>query len=243
MPKPPKNPRAKPSSTKAVPATDPRTPSGQPSRFELPEPSKFDPEKIIRPKGDDPFAMFMLALAVVFNDHKGLFLLSDGIDSLKPPDGEISAHAGEWHGLNMQIYRLRIGMFRELFTLIETFLTEANGPQMQRILKRIPPGARVHWEDLVRVALDKGGVSDKKFKTILVKIRANLSFHYYQPKQLVAGYRRHFFESEVQPGNAHAYASLGKNMERTRFYFADAAIQGSLRCCKTVRDSNKDSCR
>jgi hypothetical protein len=119
-------------------------------------------------------------------------------------------------------------VFRELFTLIEAFPDDANGLQMQLILKKMPPKARAHWTDLVRVALNQSGVSDKKFKTILTKIRANLSFHYYQPKQLVAGYRRHFYESGAQPGNAHAYASMGKNMERTRFYFADAAIQGSL---------------
>ena len=79
----------------------------------------------------------------------------------------------------------------------------------------------------MRVALEQGA-SDEMFMKTLVKIRDNISFHYKQPKKLVEGYRRHFFESKLHAANAHAYVSLGNTMGHTRFFFADAAVSGSL---------------
>ena len=119
MTKRPRIPDFKPSPKRLppTPKSDPVGDTGHPSRFEsLLDLSKYDPEKIIPRKDTHPFAMFMLALALIYNDHKGLFILSELLRTMAtPPDGELSAHAGEFTGLDIQIYRLRVGMFREPF--------------------------------------------------------------------------------------------------------------------------------
>jgi hypothetical protein len=68
--------------------------------------------------------------------------------------------------------------------------------------------------------------SDQKdqFRAWLVKVRNNAVSHYYNPKALMQGYRRHFFEEPPAPYNEFAFASLGASLEETRFYFADAAV-------------------
>ena len=62
----------------------------------------------------------------------------------------------------------------------------------------------------------------------VMKIRNSIAYHYYQPKKLVQGYKKHFLESPRSEHNALAYSSFGKNMEESRFYFADAAAERAV---------------
>ncbi len=59
--------------------------------------------------------------------------------------------------------------------------------------------------------------ADKAFKMAVMKIRNSIAYHYYQPKKLVQGYKKHFLESPRSEDNALAYSSFGKNMEESRF--------------------------
>lgn len=113
--------------------------------------------------------------------------------------------------------------------MIEEFREEALGPDVDKLLRRAPERTRTDWSDLVSIACRRGDATDGKFAKVLIQIRNNVAFHYAQPKPLAAGFRAHFFESPPNPTNEHAYCSFGRNMERTRFYFADAAVQGALK--------------
>lgn len=209
-----------------------------PKRFDLAPLIKLDPERVVPKHGNDRFSMFMLALAVVFNDLKGILLFFGPIAPSKPQDDEISGHAGEWRGLDLQLHRYRVGLIHELITLLGEFEEEATGRQMQQILRKATPKTRSNWSDLVKIATDKEDTSKKTFANKVVRIRNNIAFHYYRPKDLLAGYRHHFFGSQQTEAHNHAYCSIGKDMESTRFFFADAAIQGALTTIQGDQESH-----
>lgn len=61
-------------------------------------------------------------------------------------------------------------------------------------------------------------------------VRNSLAFHYrYGGSSITGGYQRHFATTPRRPESEHAYMSLGESMERTRFFFADAAAQAAVR--------------
>jgi|SRR5450759_432398 len=207
----------KPLSKKAEPKTD------------LAPLTKYDPERVVAKQGRDEFTEFTMALAVAYNDLKGLFLWRELLLPLKPPDPTVvSAKSGEWHGVEIQIHRLLVAQLHELLKLIKEFESVASGEAMHRLLKKAPPSTRHHWDDLVKIATEKGTPRDTAFAEVLVQTRNSVSYHYYQPKMLIAGFRHYFFELAPGAHNESAFASIGENMEQTRFYFADAAILGAL---------------
>jgi hypothetical protein len=197
-------------------------------KFKLAPLTKVVPNDIVPAKGNDNLRSFMLALAVVFNDLKGLMMFRQVLAPLKAPDSEVSSAAGEWRGLEIQLDRYTIALVHELLLLVGHFAAEAQGPDISLWLSKAPPSVRKRWRNIVNVSVGGKGDGDAAFTKILLQVRNNLSSHYYQPKALVAGFRKHFFESSASAVNAFAYASLGKNMERTRFYYADAALQAGI---------------
>jgi hypothetical protein len=58
---------------------------------------------------------------------------------------------------------------------------------------------------------------------MLLRIRNKIVFHY-EPKEIFRGYKRQFLGAT--PPQDRAYISRGLSMEATRFYFADAAVDG-----------------
>jgi hypothetical protein len=148
---------------------------------------------------------------------------------LKPRDDEVSAQAGEWRGLEIQLQRYTIALVHELLTLIHTFQAEATGPEITGWMKDAHPEIRRRWQRLIRIAGGSDSRGDPSFSKVLIQIRNNISSHYYQPKALIAGFRRHFFEAPKSRTNVVAYASVGRNMEQSRFYFADAALQSAMK--------------
>jgi hypothetical protein len=190
--------------------------------------TKLEPEKLVSKDGRDSLAEFVLALSLVFNDLKGIVNWRDYIRSQPPETNVISPESGEWIGFEMQIHRLMIAQLHELLRLIEEFEEIVEGEEMRRIMKKAVPSVRRRWGEIVRIAIGKGSSRDDTFANVLVKVRNNASYHYYQPKTLLAGFREFFYTSPTNAGNEWAYASIGNNMGQTRFYFADAAMQATL---------------
>ena len=211
-------------------------------KFELAPLAKFDPAKIVSEQGNDRVASFILSLALAFNDLKGLLLFREALLPAKPADqSAIAPDSGEWAGISLQVHRLLVAHLHELLLLIKEFEDEATGASIKAIMKRAARTVRDDWDELVKIAVGKGARSDTDFTRVLMLTRNNAVYHYNQPKPLVAGYRRHFFNNPPNPTNEHAYASVGQNMERTRFYFADAAVQGALENLLGAVDNEKFS--
>jgi hypothetical protein len=186
----------------------------------------LDPATVVSRSGSNRFEMFMLALALVFNDFKGLTMCVRAFADSRPEPGEFSEEAGEWHGLNLQLHRLTVGLVRELLVLLEKFPDESKDPRIYSMLRHTEPKARRDWDDLRRIAVGDDP-ADREFTKVLIRIRG-LAFHYDQPKQLVAGYRRHFFSGASDPHNKYALRSVAALTIRNRFYYADAAVQAML---------------
>ena len=196
--------------------------------FELAPLEALDPEKIVAKGGSDRFQMFMLTLALVWNDFKGLVMVADAFKAYKPPKGEVSASAGQWNGLDMQIHRLKVGLMWELMEFLAKFRVEASDPRVFAMLKQTEPQATKDWRDLIRIATRSPIEAERTFTNVLKTIRNNSAFHYYDPRKLVAGYRRHFFGGNTGPGYESAFRSFDGTVPKTRFYFADAAIESLL---------------
>lgn len=196
--------------------------------FQLAPAMKCAPEKLLSPSEEDRLQIFLLALAVVYNDLKGLQLMHDELQTCKPPPAEISPSSGQWIGLEMQVHRYIVGLMHELLKLLASFEAEVGGPDIARWIKSAHPSVRKRWRNIVSIASGGRGSGDKSFTRVLVMIRNNAVFHYYQPRLLARGYRKHFFEDPPAMYNEHAYVSLGRNMAQTRFFYADAAMQGAM---------------
>lgn len=196
--------------------------------FDLAPLKSFRPEGIIARDGKERFGAFMLALATAFNDLKGLLYWRRLILQKSTGMRGVSPRVGQLAGMELQVQRLILAHLHEFLELLKAFKEESRGEEMRALLRTAPLGTQRQWEDLVRFATGEGDARDAQFTKVLVIVRNNAAAHYYQPNALVGGFRRHFYELRPAPNNAAAYASIGINMEQTRFYYADAALQAFI---------------
>lgn len=220
------------------------SPDARLPHFQLAPMLDTSPESVLRQSTADPLAELFLSLAVVFNDVKGLMWIGEILEDGRPNDGQVSAYGAQWQGIAIQITKLACGLVHELFKLLKNYRGDLHSAEMKRLLKKVPPGVAKKWKSLIALSGDVGTPSSSLAKSLL-KIRNNVSFHYDQPQMLVRGYCRHFFELEPSPQNERAYYSAGRNMEETRFYYADAAVQQSLAILRdrSVNDFNEELSR
>ncbi len=202
--------------------------------------TEITPEALVPRTGDDELASFMLALAVFFSDLKGLLLLQEMLEQA-PPDEGVSPASGEWRGLVIQLQKLMYGALRELFDLMKKHDHLTDDRELMRLFKKKPASAKRRWTQLVAVSRGRGDDSGNRFIKVLIKIRNNLAFHYGQSKQLVAGFRRHFYELPSSEDNRFAYASLGSTLGATRFYYADAAVQKAMQILSGEKGTGLDA--
>ena len=196
--------------------------------FRLAPLQKIGPECLVSATGSDRMELFILALAQVFNDLKDLAYVSTCLSDAKPREAKINPYFGQWMGMNLHVHRLIYGLLFELFELLRKFEDQIRSPEFLKIERQMGSRTQRDWKALRKFALGEKGGSKTEFGKCLERIRHNLSFHYYQPKQIMRGYRRHFFGIESGPHAEFAYYSIGQNMEETRFYYADAAGQAAL---------------
>jgi hypothetical protein len=200
--------------------------------------------------------MLLLALALVFNDLKGLALMRDAIAGMPPKPFEISEHAGEWGGLELQMYRYQVSVLHELFKALSSFTSVLESEEFRALVASMPANAKGQWDELVAIASGTARAEETELGGLLARIRNSIGFHYYNPKTLADGFQYVFAGEGQHDGTRQAWASFGKNMEETRFYYADAAVQGALvqiqgklgndtfrRQMKRVHDATNESLR
>lgn len=165
---------------------------------------------------------FILSLALIFNDLKGLLWVHGRLEEGKPKDKKPTPYMGQWGGMNIQYWRLACGVLRELLIAIDKNVTVIQHEDFILCLKKQDKIVMRAWKNLVDVSAGhkKPGTSLGHF---LLMIRNNLSFHYFQSEMLMMGYEK-WREKEVL-GSEAAYMSRGRNMSESRFYFADAASE------------------
>jgi hypothetical protein len=202
-----------------------------------PQPSwnleRTEPRTLLRSRGpgkkEDERGRFFLALALAYNDLKGLAYLS-GLakqEGTRSP-GELSPEAGEQNGVQLQITRYLIGLLHELMNLIKANEAIVLSSKVVALAGRMPSEARDNWTAILDIALQRGDEPSDRLWKLLHRVRNNLAFHYDQPKNLAQGYERAFFGSGRLPQYDAAYYSLGTTMEFTRYFYADAAAQAGV---------------
>ncbi|HEX2875256.1 MAG TPA: hypothetical protein VHP33_28590, partial [Polyangiaceae bacterium] len=195
--------------------------------FELAPLQSIDPARVVSRSDATRFEMFMLALALFYNDWKGLAWFKSAILKPQPPPTEITAYGGQVAGLSIQFSRLQIGALHEFMKLLQEEREVVEGREVTNLVALIPKDSRDAWKSLVSIALGKGRQREP-LAIALERIRNGLAFHYYQPKALTKGFQRSFFELNGRLGSEAAYYSSGESLEQTRFYYADAAATSAM---------------
>jgi hypothetical protein len=195
--------------------------------FPLAELVGFDRSVFLNDPKYEALDGFVLSLALAFNDFKTMMWVWSLLDEFKPEEpkgGAIEKKFGQFVGMRWHILRLLVGNFVELRGLIS-----ANQPLFEetiwvRTLRKLSNTEAKSWNSVVEfdARAKTKGTWENKFHSLLEYVRNNGTFHYAQNQPLIRGYKRAFTKEGL--GAAYAYASLGKNLEESRFYFADAAV-------------------
>jgi hypothetical protein len=187
---------------------------------------KCPPGELVRNQGDLAGG-FILALATVFNDIKALAAFEQPMLPVRPKPTDFSAEAGEWRGQATVIHRFMAGVIYELMELINKKRFMLEDPDIKAAIGELKGDILEDWTAIVDVALGRDEPSNA-FRAVLAQIRNNASFHYRALDEMNKSYLAHFATEPKTPANEAACYSLGENMERTRFHFADAAAQGIM---------------
>ncbi|MBZ9578179.1 hypothetical protein KJA13_04120 [Patescibacteria group bacterium] len=183
---------------------------------------EFDPRAFIGTE-DIPQELcnFILALALAYNDYKD-YSINYHMHLNSEPKGKPQRNSawGEYAGIKFHIIRLHIAFVHELFKLIQNNKKILKHSFFEEIIRVLNKKARKSWTLLIDIAL--ADESAPKKSNPLHMIRNKVAFHY-DAKELLAGYKKGFFENGEILENA--CISLGNTIENARFYFADRAIQ------------------
>lgn len=193
---------------------------------------EIDPNRIIDQKKFDDLDNFFLALGLIFNDLKGVVLFEKMLVERfrKPKTSEVSVQRGEYGGLLIQIVKISSALISEFFKLLEENRDIINSFRFKKILKDVNISEREMWSDIIKIVFGEN-LKKSDFSEKLIRVRNNITFHYYQsPRNLRNGFIDFFFKRDVKQCNNKAYYSIKKNMTmgNTRFYYVDAAEQGCL---------------
>lgn len=183
------------------------------------DPQAFQPDSNVSKE----LCGFILSLAFIYNDMKNISLFFE-LTSKSAPEGEFEERKdwGEFNGILNFLDRLIIGLLHELFRLIRDNKKVIDDIYFKQIIKSIRKDVKTSWQALVDTSFDR--YSSNQLAKELMIIRNKVSFHY-DPKVIKQGYD--FFYDKVKKMN-RAYISRGRNMQESRYYFADAAGESCI---------------
>ena len=207
-------------------------------KFELETLESFDP-KAFEGNADIPqdICNFILTLALVFNDLKDFLYANYYIQKLKPEcELKINRMSGHYTGIDGHLKRNIIGYIHELMNLINDNEKVIEHPFFKSIISKLAIGEQEAWASLVDSSFKKQNSTD--IGKYLLHIRNQVVFHY-EPKAIYKGYKQFFTTGNTSnKGTERAFMSRGTNMAATRYYFADAAING---CFSAYNKENSDT--
>jgi hypothetical protein len=163
----------------------------------------------------------VLALALIFNDFRGLVIGFHLLRQVPAPDKRTPAK-GQRAGLEVYLLRLIAGLTHELLELIRSNNEVLKEPSFVRITKQMPREFREPWNSLMSAASSNNGRDE--FTRALLLIRNKVGFHY-DTKELLRGYRL-AFGAETKFGRPSI--SNGTSLITSQFYFADASASAYI---------------
>lgn len=185
------------------------------------------PSKLIKKDKSNDFDNFFLVLGLIYNDLKDLILFTNLIQkNYRQPRPDVvepaSVHLGQLGGVNNHLNRLAVGFMSEFIIFLRQNKKVINNINFMLLIKNLPPEARKNWNHILGVLEDK---DSDDFLSKIAKIRSNVAFHYDQSlKEIRSGFIKKFYDSPPNEYNKKAFYSLGDNIETTRFYYCDGAV-------------------
>ncbi len=204
---------------------------------------KSFPEDIIQEQNDNKeeneFRENILALSLIFNDAKNIALLNDTINDLYAVEKQttVSDNNGELTGLRLYFARLLFGTLHESLNYLNEKRGVFESVKFITLTESLSKNDQLKWKLISKIAFNEK-VDTDEFKSefmdetkdlvdLIQAIRNNITFHYQTKKRLAGGYKNFFFERQSNETNQFAWRSLQKtNFSETRYYYADAAIEG-----------------
>lgn len=194
---------------------------------------------LVRPddsETDKKLKRLTLTLALIFNDLKDLHWFGVQLRYGQPPPSDAKKpdpYVGQWNAMGGLVHRLLSAFLVEMMKVLEANSALFETERFKRAVSAIEgKSAKDGWGILVEsLRLEEGGRSAHPLARFLRKVRNQAASHYghkEELKPLSEGYRR-VFETGSSEQSAFAFASLGDNMEETRFFLADAAVSELVR--------------
>ena len=210
-------------------------------------PRRNNPEALVSQSkiddADEDLKDFFLTLALMFNDLRGILIINQTLKGVyeKPAVFEEAdkGHMGDYGGIDLQVLKTIHGLLYEALAYLKKKQDIISSNYVKNLIRVMPSRERDDWELLMMIATDQP-IINTKFKNkyndiirILKILRNHVSFHYQAEdgrKRLIDGFRRFFFEGleGVETGaREFAYRSTkDSDIEASRYYYADAALQG-----------------
>lgn len=188
------------------------------------------PQKLVDRKNPRDLEVFMLVLSFIYNEIKGLIIIqNDFYEKYERPILTPDVHTAEYSGIELQYYRMFLSSLFELTEFLKSRKNIIESHNFKVLVSKVGPEFVEIWKGLMSLVNQE----DKKpgtFKYVLQRVRNTVTFHYDNKGKIITqGYIKHFFNDATNPFNVEAFYSLADNMEETRFYFADAAVEREMK--------------
>lgn len=184
------------------------------------------PSKIIDKSNINDIDNLFLSLGLIFNDLKGIILFNDILkkEYIKPKDNEISAHGGEYAGIQLQILKLSVALVDEFFLELEKNKEIIKSLRFQLIKNGLNKELKNKWNNIMNIVLNPGK-DPNNYLSKIARIRNNIAYHYdHSGTQLRNSFIKRFFDKPKDKSNEKAYYSMGGTIETTRYFYCDAVI-------------------
>ncbi len=190
----------------------------------------IDPARLVNQRINDKVENFFLILGVFYNDLKSLtFHLLQTDNKFEGLNIGISPEVGEYGGIKNHLNRLTAAHIHEFFKFISENKNVLEYQEFKFVYKELNQDLKDRWDGIVNIAMGKKVNSSSDFSKILLLIRNNLAFHYYQGGEVLReGFIDYFYNFKKNEKNETAYYSVSDTMNETRFYYCDAAVERSM---------------
>lgn len=176
--------------------------------------------------GSSPSDGFVLAMSVAFNDLKAFMWLLE----LMPEPGAqagVTTTVGQIRGMRVFTTKMAMAIAHEVLEAIRSNRKRLmKDPLFTSAVGHLGGPAAKAWKALDTLAQLTPHKKGNSTRFALYRVRNSLASHYYNPTDLLHGYKAHFAQTHAVA--KHAYVSAGPNMMHTRFYYADAAVQQGI---------------
>ncbi|OHA84199.1 MAG: hypothetical protein A2408_01995 [Candidatus Yonathbacteria bacterium RIFOXYC1_FULL_52_10] len=190
----------------------------------------LSPKRLVDDKNNDSVENFFLVLGLFYNDLKSLNFqlvqLGNTFEYIHGKEVKATNDFGEYAGLKSHLERMMIGTLSEFFRFINDNQEILKTERFRGVYSTLNRDLKGRWDLIAEIAFTQETKEVNDFAKVLMRVRNNLSFHYYQSgKTLRKGFIEHFLKDGKSTANEKAYFSSGETMEETRFFFCDAASQ------------------